>query len=376
MVVAANSGLGEAVTLPAQDILFIFHILGFHFLGGVFLGEVILSSPPGYFLFVSPRWGLPIVQEAFSLRGNSCCAFLKVCLCFCPLPIRKLRTALRFPCADCQPSCSPSVVVDVQESDLEVVVSAVRLVYHTLTVTPPAAAAVAVSGPRREFPATGVSADATPVAGGDDGGGGGGQGRMRGGGVDRRLGLEALPPEAAPGKGKGKKRGRDEIGGEDSRGSESDEDGGGGPDSSGGGDDAVADAGADANADANADGRKGRSSSPPPVAECSLFIAGQPVGAGDVHATLESVVCSKATTPATRSGDGKEAFFGGMEVGRERGAGDRDGGWAGRRRAEDLGRRVKGGLVALFHRGAMCGCSALVEACLQVSRAAAVGCFC
>lgn len=199
--------------------------------------------------------------------------------------------------------------------------SAVRLVHRTLAVTPPAAGAVALGG-----------AHEGPL-----------RRRKRTDGIDRASGVgvavtassensaleeETLPSESAPSKGKKRRRCGDDNETSNLVGS-----GGGG--AAGGG---------------RKDGPSNDRGAPLPRT-CSLFIAGEPMNVEDVPAAPASVSSPKKTEVA---GMNRESW--------SRGRKD----WAGRRGADDLGRRIKGRLVALFHEGVLCGCSVLVEACLQV----------
>lgn len=292
----------------------------------------------------------------------------------------------------------------LQEYELDVLVSAARLVHRALEVTPPAALAVALADgddvDNHDHDTTAAAADA-PV---DDGDGGGAAIP-----VDRKLGLDeedrpvAVEATAAAGKGKGKgkKRGRSEIGVTDAssaeerevRGDELDEDDGSGEKqgrrhhSRGG-----------AGSGGSSKGRPAAESCPFP----SLFVAGQPVTAeatgvdagadtenGASRASASVFAPSSAyrrrrrlsnppTVMASMSavwGDSGRRRGGEPQTASERAhsseaGGERaDVGWAGTRKdgeARELCRRVKGRLVGLFHRGAMYGCSALVEVCLQV----------
>lgn len=202
--------------------------------------------------------------------------------------------------------------------------SVVRLVHRTLAVTPLAASAVALDGvhegslrkrrkndgfDRAPGIGVGVAVTAAPQKGG--------------------LEKETLPSESAPSKGKKRRRcsGDDET---------SNRVGSAAGYAVGGGD--------------RKDDPSNGCRAPLPET-CSLFIAGEPMNVDDVPAAPASVSCSKKT----------------LVAGVNRGSGSRareD--WAGRRGADGLGRRIKGRLVALFHEGVLCGCSVLVEACLQV----------
>lgn len=199
--------------------------------------------------------------------------------------------------------------------------SAVRLIHRTLAVTPPAAGAVALDGVHDG-----------PL-----------KRRRRTDGIDRASGVgvavtaspennaleeETLPSESAPSKGKKRRR----CGGDN----ETSNRVGSGEGGAAGGD--------------RKDGPSNDRGAPLPRT-CSLFIAGEPMNVEDVPAALASVSSPKKTAV----------------VGMNRGSGPRGReDWAGRRGADDLGRRIKGRLVALFHEGVLCGCSVLVEACLQV----------
>ena len=289
--------------------------------------------------------------------------------------------------------------------------SAARLVHRALAVTPPAALAVALADEDHDDDHETATAAATDDALVDDGDGGGAAAGVP---VDRKLGLDeedapvAMGVEAARGKGKGKgrKRRRSEMGVADAGSAEEqevreddldDEDG-----------DAREKQGRRDRPRGGASGSKGGravESRPSP----SLFVAGKPAtaatgigtsadpenGAYDAsanvfaplpgyqrrHCRLSSPSRALTTTAGASPsavGWGGRRRRGGepqteLEWAESSEAGvacaDADEGWAGMREdseARELCRRVKGRLVGLFHRGTMCGCSALVEVCLQV----------
>lgn len=228
-----------------------------------------------------------------------------------------------------------------QDDDLDVLASAVRLIHRTVAVTQPAAVAIAFGGtqyttPRNGFStaaavtttaAAAVSVDSDSSAGGAEG-----------------------TPQSIPPSGKGKKRTRHELGsnGEDDGINEKED-----ADDENTGD---TDRGRRRNGRSSGGGRRARLGSPAP---CSLFIAGEPVTIRDVPAAPAGVSSSRNMVAAAV---GRQGALGIDRQG-ERLEGEA---WAGRCGGEGLGRRIKKQLVALFQRGATCGCPALVEACLQV----------
>lgn len=252
-----------------------------------------------------------------------------------------------------------------QEDDLELLVSAVRLIHRTLSISPAAAAAVAAGGaprdllngttmsPRPMSLATAIESAAVclPAA----------AAVAAGGGSDSC---------ATGGKGKGKKRRRSGSGDGD------------------GDDDAVAPADrrvlpaareADRNGDKsvglNGDVSVGGSSTSsaatvagdqgpmkrtrhqqaPPS---TVFIAGEPVPSEDLPKAVANIAgVSYAASASTAATIGGPASFDTRKDGL---------GWSGRRGEEELGTRLKGHLISVFHRGVYCGCPPLVEACLRV----------
>ncbi|CAM9354762.1 unnamed protein product [Ectocarpus sp. 12 AP-2014] len=216
------------------------------------------------------------------------------------------------------------------DHELGILVSAARLVHLTLALTPPAARAVALADPDD------VSDD--DEESGDSGG-------EEAAPVDRRLGLEEEEPIAGGPKGKGRKRGRSELGGASSERGEGEEEEEEAEREGlgltvGGGDEGQAREGWEGVGGVGGGG--GRGSTPPPLP--TLFIAGVPmpseVGGDGPVASGSKVVFSDG------GGSGES------EVGEE---------------AEDLGRRIQDRLLAFFHHGVACGCPALVEVCLQAT---------
>lgn len=251
-----------------------------------------------------------------------------------------------------------------QEDELEILGSVTRITYRTLSLTPPAAASVAkagVSGEARaregsrrpDVPglnldsprlfADNVGTGADP-AGVDDANATvpsrnkGGAGRDRGDHETRSSYLRAVHG----GDGDGSGRGGGSAGGD-------------------GGEMVECRAGA-----SPPDRKKGQAVG----SSCEIFIGGEPVVATDIPATLPSVrYCAASQVVAgsnlRREEEGEGGGGGGGTGSRRRGC--LEGAcWAGTRGAEDLGRRLKEGLVGVFHRGAMSGFPGLVEASLQV----------
>lgn len=210
--------------------------------------------------------------------------------------------------------------------------SAVRLVHRVLAVTPPAAGTVALGGGTEEGPLRTKRNDAVGRAAGV---GGAATGAPQSSGLEEET--QTLLSASVPSKGKKRRRcGSDDESGKRMR-------------SSGGGGGAGANSGAGAGDRQDGPSNDRRAS---PLATCSLFIAGEPVNIEDVPTAAASVASS--TKPAGVAGVNRGSGSRGRED------------WAGRRGAHDLGCRIKGRLVALFHGGVLRGCSALVEACLQV----------
>lgn len=255
-----------------------------------------------------------------------------------------------------------------QEHDLELLVSTVRLIHRTLSISPAAAAAVAAGGvPPRDL-LNGTATSPRPMS------------------LATAIESAAVPPPpaaaAAPGggtdssatggKGKGKKRrrsgsgngdGDDDVGPADRRvphaAREADRNG----DKSVGdnGDDSVGGSCTSSAATATGDRRPMKRSRHQQAPSRTIFIAGEPVPSGD----LPEAVANPAGVSYAPSAS-KAAIIGGPASidGRK----DRLS-WAGRKGEAELGARLKGHLVSVFHRGVYCGCPPLVEACLRVRRA-------
>lgn len=266
--------------------------------------------------------------------------------------------------------CYPAVQYNAQDGDLKILVSAVRLVHRTLAATPPAAAAVGLSGSPRQSRRKALSYTKTAASVS----------------VDRRLGLDDGPEvrEAPPskGKGKGKKRGRSELGGDVgvdrmSQDEDSGEDSRRSSRKSGSrvhrstGNPAADAASASTGGTAFPSGTSTVAETTTKTAlESSIFVAGKPITAADIPVIQGNAWCSKTTQD--RIPDRGVAGGGDQTVREGTGRRDRVGTanegwpWAGTKGVEDLARRVKDRLVVWFHRGAIAGGSALVEACLQV----------
>eukprot|EP00903_Cladosiphon_okamuranus_P009362 g8926.t3 len=291
------------------------------------------------------------------------------------------------------------------EYELDVLVSAVRLVYRALAVTPPAALAVALADAEcdNNHDHDTASATANPLVNAGHGGGGASIP------VDRKLGLDEEEPPVAvesaaatgKGKGKGRKRARSEISVTDTSRAEErgvnvddlDEGGDAGDKQSqrhrfrGGADSGSCEGGAAAEpcpspslfvagqlvtakaagVDTGADAEDGKSRASASVfAPSSAYrrrgrrrLSNPPTAMTSMSAVGADRGTHRGGEPQTGSGWPETWEVGGARA---------DVGWTGTREdtdARELCRRVKGRLVGLFHRGAMYGCSTLVEVCLQ-----------
>lgn len=303
-----------------------------------------------------------------------------------------------------------------QDDELEVLVGAVRLIHRTLSVSPPAAAAVAAGGAPREN-RSGATAAPSSVAAALDSAAAlsspppisasvGARGSRLFGATETAGGDGSVSfDDVASGrKGKGMKRRRpeseDACGDYDRRPSSEDDHGDRGGDvvahadrvdrhgakKDGGDDNSTMDVvdgdggGGGGPATAAGEGPRARhhqqqrrkscydvqsSSKLPPSPSCAVFIAGEPMASRDVLASAPAAAPASVLYVATAAPrlPPAVAVIGGRVSDEMKGRGLD---WAGKRGEQEIGARLKGQLMAVFHRGVFCGCPALVEASLQV----------
>lgn len=253
----------------------------------------------------------------------------------------------------------------MQEDELEVLTSATRLIYRTLSVIPPAADAVATGGlpPRSK---AGVAVEKPDPMG---------PSAVRG--PHLFCDVSTVGDRAEESKASGSSKDEEKQGtGSSADGPTSDGSQSGRGESGAQDNVAVGDAervqpgnGAeDRKRVRGGDGdkgssplrrRRGRTSSPDP--SCAIFVAGEPV-TPEVNPTARPSASSHITS---RTSSGARISWKGHVCSLNRGSLEGVY-WVGNRREDMLARRLRNELVGVFHTGAMGGFLSLVEASLQV----------